>query len=98
MNLLHDRIIEISKKYKLSHLGSCLTAIDIIEEIYNEKQEDEKFVLSSGHAGLALYVVLEKYGFDAEILLKHCGIHPKRMYGYGIDCSTGSLGHGLPIA
>lgn len=96
MKHLHDRILYISKRHGLSHLGSCLTAVDIIEEIYNTKKPDEKFVLSCGHAGLALYVVLEKYGYDAEELLERCGIHPER--GPGIDCSTGSLGQGLPIA
>lgn len=107
---LKRRIIEISYKHKLSHLGSCLTAVDIIEEIFSIKMPDEKFVLSSGHAGLALYVVLEKYdmGIDAEGLLTFCGIHPDRpkfleymgnmKTSYGIDCSTGSLGQGLPIA
>lgn len=57
---LKKRIIEISYKLKLSHLGSCLTAVDIIKEIFDQKKPDEKFVLSSGHAGLALYVVLEE--------------------------------------
>lgn len=100
MSKLHDRIIEISKKYKLSHLGSCLTAVDIIDEIYNIKKWDEKFVLSCGHAGLALYVVLEKYiggKLDAEELFKFNGVHPNKDCG-GIPCSTGSLGQGLPIA
>lgn len=96
---LHQRIREISKKHNLSHVGSCLTACDIIDEIYQKRKEDEPFILSCGHAGLALYVVLEKYlGKDAEALyLKH-GTHPNRDLGDGIYCSTGSLGLGLPIA
>ena len=105
---LKKRIVELSYKHKLSHLGSCLTAVDIIDEIFQKKKSGEKFVLSAGHAGLALYVVLEKYeGLNAEDLLKKCGIHPDRIiareysdFGYTepIDCSTGSLGQGLPIA
>jgi transketolase len=96
---LKRRIIEISYKNKLSHLGSCLTAVDIIKEIYDVKKPDEKFVLSSGHAGLALYVVLEqKGGRNAEEILNHHGIHPDRCSDCGLDCSTGSLGQGLPIA
>ncbi len=58
---LKKRILDISYKYKLSHIGSCLTAVDIIDEIYQLKKPEEKFVLSSGHAGLALYCVIEKY-------------------------------------
>ncbi len=99
MNELHHRIIEISRKLSLAHLGSCLTSVDIIDEIYDAKDEDEKFILSNGHAGLALYVVLEKYhGFDAEKLyLKH-GMHPNRDKEDKIHCSTGSLGMGIMIA
>ena len=99
MNTLHHRIIEISKNLHLSHVGSCLTACDIIEEIYTAKKKDEKFVLSCGHSGLALYVVLEKhYGLDAEeLFLKH-GTHPHRDVLDHIHCTTGSLGMGLPIA
>lgn len=99
MNPLHKRILDISYKYNLSHLGSCLTAVDIIDSIYAKKEPKDKFVLSSGHAGLALYVVLEKYGFgDAEIIFAHHGVHPDWCRECHIDCSAGSLGHGLPIA
>jgi len=99
MNLLHKRILEISKKHDLTHLGSCLTAVNIIDHIYKQRKPDEPFILSCGHAGLALYVVLEKYlGQDAEALcLKH-GTHPSRNIGEGIYCSTGSLGWGITIA
>ena len=99
MSHLHDRIIDISKKHGLTHLGSSLTAVDIIDQIYSVRGKDEPFILSCGHAGLALYVVLEKYlGLDAEALcLKH-GTHPTRNIADGIYCTTGSLGWGLSIA
>jgi len=99
MNELHERIIEISKKYHLSHLGSNLTSVDIIDEIYRVKKEDEPFILSCGHCGIGLYVILEKYyGFDAEKLyLKH-GTHPNRDLEHKIYCSTGSLGMGFGIS
>lgn len=103
---LKTRIIDISYRHKLSHLGSNLSAVDIINRIYEIKNPpfwkagwDEKFVLSSGHAGLALYVVLEKFGFgDAEELFKKHGVHPNVDVAHGIYVSTGSLGQGLPIA
>lgn len=96
---LKRRLIEISYKYNLIHLGSVLTAVDIIKEIFDIKKPDEKFVLSSGHAGLALYTVLEsKGGRNAEEIFNHHGVHPDRCSECGIDCSTGSLGNGLPIA
>ena len=96
---LKRRIIEISYKKKLSHLGSCLTAVDIVDEIFKIKKQDERFVLSSGHAGLGLYTVIEKYlGIDAEKIFEHHGVHPDYCKECHIDCSSGSLGHGLPIA
>lgn len=96
---LKRRIIEISYKYNKSHIGSCLCAVDIIEEIYNLKRKEEKFVLSEGHAAIALYCVLEKHeGRDPEYLLKKHGIHAGRDEKNGIWCTTGSLGQGLPIA
>jgi transketolase len=70
------------------------------------KKLDEPFVLSSGHAGLALYVILEDfysrengfYGINAVDLFHKHGVHPNRDMENGIYCSGGSLGHGLPIA
>lgn len=98
MNQLEKRVIDISYKHKLSHISSCLTAVNVIDKIFEIKKPEDPFVLSAGHAGLALYVVLEKReGKDAEqLLLKH-GVHPNRDEADGIHVSTGSLGQGLPI-
>jgi len=99
LNKLESRILEISYKNKLSHLSSCLTAVRLIDHIFLVKGIDEPFILDNGHAGLALYVVLEKFHLkDAEKLLHKHGIHPNRDAGDSIDVSTGSLGQGLPIA
>jgi transketolase len=94
---LKKRLIMLAHKHNLSHLGSCLTALPILYEIYLNKKKKDLVVLSQGHSGLALYVVLEEFkGEDAEALLERHGVHPNR--DLNIDCSTGSLGHGLPIA
>jgi len=99
MRELEKRIIDLSYKFKLSHIGSCLSSVHIIDSVYNIKKKNEPFILSNGHAGLALYVVLEKHeGKDAEKLWKKHGTHPNRDLKDGIWCSTGSLGQGLPIA
>jgi transketolase len=96
---LKKRIIEIAYKHKLSHLGSYLSAVDIIEEIYQKKDKNDIFILSSGHAALALYVVIEKYeGKNAEELFIKYGGHPHRNENDGIYCSTGSLGLGITVA
>jgi len=93
-----QRIIEISYTKSLSHLGSCLSAIDLIDGIYRIKNRNEKFILSNGHAGIALYVILEKNGFIKNSDIKSLHVHPDRNPKLGIDVSTGSLGQGLPIA
>lgn len=99
INRLERRIIELSYKHQLSHIGSCLTCLPIIYGIYLTKKREEKFCLSCGHSGLALYVVLEHfYGADAEQLLIDSGVHPDRSASKLIDCSTGSLGLGICIA
>jgi transketolase len=96
---LKKRIVEIAYKHKLGHLGSYLSSVEIVDEIFSKMNKDDIFILSSGHCALALYVCLEKYhGIDAEeMFLKHGG-HPHRDEQNKIYCSTGSLGLGLPIA
>lgn len=99
MNKLKRRIVDITYQEKLSHLSSTLSAAPILEEIYNRRNDDEVVILSNGHAGLALYCVLEqKYGIDPVALLHKHGIHPGKDLGDYLYCSTGSLGSGLPIA
>jgi transketolase len=101
LETLRGRIFEISKKYGLSHIGSCVSALPIIYEIYKEKKDNDRFVLSCGHAGLALYVVMEKYdNMDAERLYKTMGVHPTQQAVIDpyVHCSTGSLGMGLTVA
>ena len=67
--------------------------------------ERDYFVLSKGHGCLALYVVLHQHGFltDTDIagFCTPAGIlgeHPDFTKVPGVEASTGSLGHGLPIA
>ena len=99
MNKLERRIVDITYQERLSHLSSTLSAAPILEEIYSNRQDDEVVVLSNGHAGLALYCVLEeKYGVDPVKLLHTHGIHPGKDLDNHLYCSTGSLGSGLPIA
>lgn len=96
---LKKRIVEIAYKHKLGHLGSYLSSVGIVDEMFSKMDKDDIFILSSGHAALALYVCLEKYhGIDAEeMFIKHGG-HPHRDEQNKIYCSTGSLGLGLTIA
>ena len=91
---MKQRILDISKRLGLSHIGSSLTAFPIIEEIYKIKKPDEKFILSNGHAHLAHLVVMNPD--HAEELIEKYGIHCS--HEAGCDASSGSLGHGISIA
>jgi transketolase len=96
---LKKRIVEIAYKHRLGHLGSYLSSVGIVDEIYSKMDKEDIFILSSGHASLAMYVCIEKYyGIDAEMLFTKHGGHPHRDEENKIHCSTGSLGLGLPIA
>ena len=96
---LKKRIVEIAYKHRLGHLGSYLSSVGIVDEIYSKMDERDIFILSSGHASLAMYVCIEKYhGIDAEMLFVKHGGHPHRDEENKMHCSTGSLGLGLPVA
>ena len=96
---LFKRLLDLSYKHKLHHLGSYFSCLDIVDKIFSEMNEDDIFILSNGHAAMALYVVIEKYfGFDAEKLLLELGEHPKRDEKRKVFCSTGSLGMGITAA
>lgn len=95
---LEKRILDISYRNKLSHIGSCLSSLPIILEIYQTKEPEDKVIISCGHCHLAHAVVMEHFGFieSAEENVKKYGIHCEREGG--CDCSTGSLGIGITIA
>jgi len=93
------RLLDQSYKYKCHHLGSAFSSLPIILEIYDEMTNFDKFILSSGHAASALFVVLERVkNRDSSILFEKMGDHPHRDEEWGIDCSTGSLGMGISVA
>ena len=75
-------------------------------DVKNPKWEDrDRFILSKGHAGIAYAPVLVDFGWNDPEQLKtfnhtnsKMGIHLDSNKVVGVDASTGSLGHGLPIA
>jgi len=67
--------------------------------------ERDRFILSKGHGPAAYYAVLCLRGFFPEQWLRTfmsyrspLGSHPDRLLVPGVEASTGSLGHGLPLA
>lgn len=99
------RIIQISNRAKSSHVGSCLSIVDILVVLYkNFINKKNIFVLSKGHACLAYYCVLQKFGHFSNKTLNSYGKNNTILLSHvshkvpGVEFSTGSLGHGLPYA
>jgi transketolase len=84
----------------LYHYGLNVDPTDIA----NPKRD--RFVLSKGHAAVCMYIAMAMRGFFSydEIVDTYgqldsaYGMHPCKVQLPGVECSTGSLGHGLPIA
>lgn len=108
---LKARMLEAAYKNQQGYLPSSFSILDILVSLYYEVMcfDDrgnavDEFVLSKGHAALALYAVLE----DRKILQKgeldRWGKYHSRLCVMaerklpGVLFSTGSLGHGLPEA
>lgn len=72
----------------------------------NPRSEDrDRFVLSKGHGCVTFYAILADRGFFPPDKLKTfmqwdsiLGTHPDRNQVPGVEASTGSLGHGFPMA
>lgn len=99
LNKLGRRIIELSYKYKLSHVSSCFNVIHTLESIYARKERTDPVILGAGHASLAHYIILEAQGLcDAEWMVENHGTHAHRDPEHGIEVSCGSLGQAETIA
>jgi transketolase len=97
-----------------SHIGSCLSIADILAVLFtrvlridpvNVSDPDrDRFILSKGHAAAILYACLAERGFIPTAELATYCQSGSRLTGHvshgvpGVEVSTGSLGHGLPIA
>jgi len=96
---IFEKILRIAYSNKIGHIGSCITAIPILDYIYKNKKDGDIVILSCGHAGIAQYAALEEYeGKDGDELYEKHGVHPNRDVDNGIHVSTGSLGCGITIA
>lgn len=108
---IRRHILEQSKRANVGHIGSALSVADILAAIYggvlkggSEHPDRDRFVMSKGHAALALYATLHMAGYVTyDELCTYCaddsnlGVHPDHSVP-GIDFSTGSLGQGLSIS
>jgi len=109
---VREHVLRESRRANVGHIGSALSIADIVAALYGgilristpDDPERDRFVLSKGHAALALYAALALRGWLTEAqLATYCsddsllGVHPDHGLT-GVDFSTGSLGHGLSIA
>lgn len=106
-------MLEALRPNESHHIGCAFSVVDIITYLYfdklniNPKNYKDKnrdiFLLSKGHAALALYATLCYKGFfskkrlltydqDGSDIPEHASVHVQ-----GVEFSTGSLGHALPV-
>mgnify|MGYP001562479717 CR=1 FL=1 len=91
---LRKATLDLCLEHNEAHIGGSLSLIEILLTIHEIiLQKEDKFVLSKGHSSFPYYLVLREKGFDP-----HIGTHPEIDQKNGIHCTTGSLGHGLPIS
>ncbi|WP_036282306.1 transketolase [Methylocystis sp. ATCC 49242] len=108
-------VIRMTNRGKSSHVGSALSIADILATLYGaalnvdpfdpQNPDRDRFILSKGHAGAAVYAALAETGFfDATLLEQHYqngsifSGHVSHQGVPGVELSTGALGHGLNVA
>ena len=101
--------LRMTHSSKSSHIGSCLSVIDILVAAFflrktKEKRKNDSIILSKGHAAAGLYAVLNAFGEVKDSEINAYGTDGSKFYGHVnhnasnlIPLSTGSLGHGLPF-
>ena len=113
-NKLRKDILRTIYKSKSGHIGGSFSCIDILVALYHggnliydinnpSLKTRDRFILSKGHAAIALYSVLADVGFiNSEELVTFC-TNGTRLGGHasskvpGVEIETGSLGHGLGV-
>ena len=96
------------------HVGGAMSLVEIMVVIYTriskinktnyKNQKRDRIIFSKGHGCLVLYSILYEIGIlSKKIFLSYSkpdsilGGHPEHFIP-GVEASTGSLGHGLPIS
>jgi len=99
--LLIERALKLRQKtfqafvdHGEAHLGGSFSMIELLISLYDViLEKNDKFILSKAHASFPLCLLLREKGFNPK-LTTHLELDQKN----GVHCTTGSLGHGLPIA
>lgn len=110
-DLRHDIIMMAEHSGHVGVALSCVDILAALyTEVMNctpatvNSPDRDRFILSKGHGCMALYAVLARMGFIDRSILKTYGRngsflaeHPLAGKIAGVECATGSLGHGLAI-
>lgn len=112
-NAIRKNVLRMCHLGGSSHVASCLSMADIVACTYSNMKkrsaephwsERDYFILSKGHAGATIYAALAELGyFEVRRLEKHyqngstMSGHVSHVDNPGVEFSTGSLGHGLPV-
>ena len=114
LTAIRREILRIAYLSGEGHVASSFSILEILAALYDGAMlycaaepwwpARDRFILSKGHASLALYAVLAEKGFFARSELdtfcapgSYFEGHPNRAIP-GVEATTGSLGHGLPLA
>ena len=91
---LRRKTLKMFVKKGEAHLGGSFSMIEIVLSLFSQiLKKNDKFILSKSHASFPLCIILKEKGLNPKITT-HLELDEKN----GINCTTGSLGHGLPIA
>lgn len=91
------KILDAAVRTGRGHLGGSFSCVEILMAISQVMKKEDDFVLSKGHAGIALYSILfdniDNFCVDGSLLAEHpSSLIPE------IKLTTGSLGHGVGLA
>jgi transketolase len=111
---LRGHALRMTHRARASHIGSCLSMADILAVLYGGVlrldparpgwADRDRLVISKGHAAAIVYAALAETGFLPVAELDSYSADGGRLAGHvtktapGVELSTGSLGHGLPVA
>jgi len=92
--ILRLEIFDGARKYGGYHFGGSLSAVEILVSLYKKILTPiDRFILSKGHAAIALYPLLVEQGYSPNRTI----LHPDLDLENGINCTSGSLGTGFPV-
>lgn len=111
---IRGHVVDMTSLGGSSHVGSALSMVDIMAVLYGRFMNvdpldprmpgRDRFILSKGHAGAAVYATLAECGFFPTEQLKQHYQNGSIFSGHvshkgvpGVELSTGSLGHGLGV-